>query len=57
MTDVIRGQQKSTGAVPMFAPDYADPRNTTKHKSDQQLASLIKAGFHFLPLECFASFV
>src|SRR5262249_46244345 len=49
MTDMIRCQQKSNGPICIPAPDYADPRNTAKHESDQQLASLIKARFHFCP--------
>ena len=46
MTDVIRRQQKSTGAVCILAPDYVNTRDTTKHESHQQLASVIDGRFH-----------
>ena len=46
MTDVIRRQQKSTRAVCILSANYASTRDTAKHESHQQLASVIDGGFH-----------
>ena len=46
MTDVIRGQQKSPGAIRILLANYANTRDTAKHESHQQLTSVIDGGFH-----------
>jgi hypothetical protein len=46
MTDVIRRQQKSTGAVCILSANHVNMRDTTKHESHQQLASVIDGLFH-----------
>jgi hypothetical protein len=47
MTDVIRGQQESTRAVCILAPENADMRYRAEDQSHQQPASAIKSHFHF----------
>jgi hypothetical protein len=46
MTDVIGRQQKSTRAVCILSANHANTRDTAKHESHQQLASVIDGGFH-----------
>ena len=47
MTDVIRGQQKSTGTIWVFAPDCTDQSDAAKHQFNQQFAGVVKDCFHF----------
>ena len=54
MTDVIRRQQKSTGAICILSANYANTRDTAKHESHQQLASVIHGPFSSLRFECVA---
>ena len=56
MTDVIRGEQKSVGVSCILSANYVNARDTAKHESHQQLASVIHARFH-LPLGVCRGFV
>jgi hypothetical protein len=46
MTDVIRREQKSVGVSYILSANYVNARDTAKHESHQQLASVIHARFH-----------
>jgi hypothetical protein len=46
MTDVIRRQQKSAGAVCILSANHVNARDTAKHEFHQKLASVIHARFH-----------
>ena len=46
MTDVIRRQQKPTGAVCILSANYANTGDTAKYESHQHLTSVIDGGFH-----------
>jgi hypothetical protein len=46
MTDVIRRQQKTTGALRILSANYANTRDAAEHESHQQLTSVIDGGFH-----------
>jgi hypothetical protein len=45
MTDVIGCQQKSAGAICIFALEYPNTRDTAKQQSHQQPANAIRCGF------------
>jgi hypothetical protein len=46
VTDVIRRQQKSTGAVCILSANHVNTPDTAKHAFHQQLASVIHGHFH-----------
>jgi hypothetical protein len=46
MTDVIRGQQKTTGAICILSANHTNARDQGKHAFHQQLASVIHDPFH-----------
>jgi hypothetical protein len=55
MTDVIRRQQETTGAVCILPTDYVNTRDQAKHAFHQQLSSVIHGTFHLLRFECAAT--
>ena len=55
MTDVIRRQQKSAGAIYILSAKHVNTRDTAKHESHQQLASVIHGPFSSLRFECVAA--
>jgi hypothetical protein len=46
MTDVIRRQQKTARASCILPANYVNTRDTAKHESHQELASMIHGRFH-----------
>jgi hypothetical protein len=46
MTDVIRRQQKSIGAVCILTPEHLNTRDAAKHELYEQLTSMIHGCFH-----------
>jgi len=46
MADVIRRQQKTTGASCILSANYVNARDRAKHESRQKLTSVIHGRFH-----------